>query len=58
MRCPFCGSKRVAKLSAHMFRCATCDRYFDDDPNEGGDYDDRDPSRRLIRQEERDNTRK
>jgi hypothetical protein len=29
------------------------DCYFDDDVDEGGDWDDRDPSRRMQRQEER-----
>lgn len=63
MRCPRCGSKRVTKLSQHEYVHHNCpkmpdkmdtrDCYFDDQPEEGGDYDDRDPSRRLERQERR-----
>ena len=49
--CPFCHSKRVASLGGHLFRCASCGSHFDDDPNEGGDFSNRHPDARLIRQE-------
>ena len=50
-RCPFCGSRRVCELSKNLYRCATCDAHFDNDPNEGGDFSSRDPSARLEREE-------
>lgn len=51
--CPFCKDKRTVKLSEHMFCCHNCDAYFDDEPDEGGDYCS-DPTRRMMREEERD----
>lgn len=50
--CPFCGNKRTVNLSEHMFRCHNCDKHFDDDPDEGGDWG-ADPARRMMREEER-----
>jgi hypothetical protein len=36
-----------------MYYCHSCQQQFDDCPDEGGDFDDRDPARRLVRREER-----
>ena len=52
MKCPFCGSKKVADHGDHVFHCAACDKYFDDMPEEGGTYF-ADPTRRLEREEEK-----
>lgn len=49
-RCPRCN--RQTKPQSGLHWCTWCRALFDDDPDEGGDYHDRDPSRRLVRQEE------
>ena len=55
-RCPLCGSRRVVELSPHMLVHHDCpkhggrDVYFDDEPDEGGDYS-TDPTRRAERLE-------
>ena len=56
VECPACHSifpKAVAGVphDASLYRCRACGGLFDDDPNEGGDHDDRDPSRRIKRRE-------
>lgn len=56
-RCPLCKTKGV-QLSEHMWRCNGCDVYFDEDPDEGSDYSDRDPSWRLQRQEHEERRRR
>jgi hypothetical protein len=47
----------MASLGGHLFRCAACDAVFDDDPSEGGDFSDRFPDARLIREENREQRR-
>lgn len=49
--CPQCHVRTVAQ--ADWFVCPKCKGMFDDDPDEGGDFSDRDPSARLERQERR-----
>ena len=49
-RCVRCKSKRVARLG-ELYRCASCDALFDDNPDEGGDYSSRNPSARMEREE-------
>jgi len=47
--CPECGGDQSDKLPGGGWRCGKCGSYF-----EAGrilDYDDRDPSRRLMRKE-------
>lgn len=59
-KCPRCNTaKQVSAvgLCGDMFRCGRCGGLFDDDPNEGGDYSDRDPAARLDRAERRQNQR-
>lgn len=53
--CPRCNSaKQVVSLAGgEAYRCAKCGGIFDDDPDEGGDYSDRDPGARLDRAERR-----
>lgn len=57
--CPACGTAKQAiavGVSGEVFHCCKCGGNFDTtDPNEGGDYDDRDPSRRMEREEARRN---
>lgn len=48
-KCPRCGRK--GKVCGSLYRC-DFGHLFDDEPNEGSDFDDRDPSRRLEREEE------
>lgn len=49
--CPRCGRRTQPQGGLHW--CTHCRALFDDDPDEGGDYSDRDPSRRLVRAEGR-----
>jgi len=53
--CPRCRSVAdvVAQGASGYFACRRCGGLFDDDPDEGGDYCDRDPAARLIREERR-----
>jgi tRNA(Ile2) C34 agmatinyltransferase TiaS len=48
-KCPVCGRKGTPL--GELFRCPL-GHLFDSDPDEGGSFDDRDPSRRLEREEE------
>jgi ribosomal protein L37AE/L43A len=50
-RCPFCNHRRITPLGDCLFRCADCDKLFDNDPDEGGTYSDRHADARIIRQE-------
>ena len=49
-RCPACNSP--AMLQGEFWYCPPCDGLFDDDPDEGSDYSDYDPSWRLQREEQ------
>jgi ribosomal protein L37AE/L43A len=49
--CPRCGRIASVARQGGLFYCRACAALFDDDPNEGGDYSDRDPSARIERQE-------
>jgi len=49
--CPWCETpKHVQLIGENMYRCHKCERSFDDDPDEGGDYL-RDPVRGAINKE-------
>jgi hypothetical protein len=52
-RCPICGRETV-QLADGRRQClaVACGLITDDDPDEGGDYGN-DPTRRMMRQEER-----
>lgn len=53
-KCPQCGRvKAVQQIGFQFYRCGGCGAMFDANPNEGGDYSDRDPSARLTRKEAR-----
>ena len=53
VRCWKCGRRQPkSNVPNQVYFCETCQMCFDEDPNEGGgDYDYRDPSRRLTRRE-------
>lgn len=43
----------VLVIGSNLYHCNHCGINFDNDPDEGGDYHHRDPSRRLVREEDR-----
>jgi len=50
--CPRCRTgKHVRPVRGDLFECTRCHAVFDEDPDEGGDYSDKNPSARLERQE-------
>lgn len=49
--CPFCNSKKVVPNGDREYMCTSCKKYFDDEPDEGGSFSDRDPSARMEREE-------
>jgi hypothetical protein len=52
--CPSCRRKQAAKPGNDaMYRCTWCQACFDNDPNEGGDFEDENPAARLVREEQR-----
>ena len=51
VRCPRCKGPQAKRGPHSIYWCEKCRAQFDDDPNEGGDYDDQDPSARLERDE-------
>lgn len=53
--CPRCKKNKdvVSSGDGELHFCERCRFQFDNDPNEGGDYSDRDPAARLERQERR-----
>ena len=51
-QCPWCGRRnQIYPHGEREYWCRRCNRVFDDDPDEGGDYYS-DPSRRMERREE------
>lgn len=57
--CPQCQSSKHTRAQAGgTFVCGKCGGQFDNDPNEGGDYSDRDPAARLLRREGRGRPRR
>jgi ribosomal protein L37AE/L43A len=51
--CPRCKRKNAERLEGGFLRCRACGAFFDDDPDEGGDYC-ADPTKRIERLEGRD----
>lgn len=49
--CPKCG--RSCKSNTDVWYCGQCQFQFDNDPDEGGDFDDRNPAARMEREERR-----
>lgn len=50
-RCPRCNRPGIAQ--GDLFKCRHCGGFFDNEPDEGGDYADGNPARRMEREEER-----
>ena len=48
-RCPRCNSKGTPQ--GELLWCRRCQLLFDEEPDEGGDYSDRNPAARLEREE-------
>jgi tRNA(Ile2) C34 agmatinyltransferase TiaS len=56
--CPFCGRRKgIRPAGPDTFKCPACGALFDDDPDEGGTYSNRNPAARLER-EDRERQRK
>lgn len=53
IKCPRCGQRVAVGEGQTIFYCSNCRAVFDDDPDEGGDYSDRNPAARLEREERR-----
>lgn len=51
--CPQCGTKQTDRGSTAIYFCDKCRVQFDNDPDEGGTYSDRNPAARLEREERR-----
>lgn len=51
VRCPGCGGTQPKRTADAIYWCPTCRCQFDDDPDEGGTYSDRNPAARLLREE-------
>lgn len=51
--CPACKSKKTVQSLPGFYYCYNCDGYFDDSPDEGGDYWDN-PTLRAQRAESRE----
>lgn len=56
VQCPKCRRMCDRGLSLHY--CAWCQMQFDDDPDEAGDYDNRNPAARLEREERRERSKR
>lgn len=56
VQCPKCGRTCDRGLSLHY--CGYCRMQFDDDPDEGGTYHDRNPAARLEREERRERNKR
>lgn len=51
VRCPRCKRQQQRRLSDSIYRCDKCHAMFDDDPDEGGDWSNRNPALRIEREE-------
>ena len=54
VRCPWCHRPQQRfNDRSHQYWCAHCQRLFDAEPDEGGDYSARNPAARMEREERR-----
>ena len=53
VRCPRCRRKQPKQRPDTIYFCQHCQGCFDDQPDEGGYYSDRNPAARLERAERR-----
>lgn len=51
--CPRCRRVQAARGPNAIYWCDVCKCQFDDDPDEGGNHDDRNPAARMEREERR-----
>jgi ribosomal protein L37AE/L43A len=53
--CPRCAPRKtnIYRKSDGLYVCLECKGMFDDDPEEGGTYSDRNPAARLMGEERR-----
>jgi ribosomal protein L37AE/L43A len=51
--CPKCKRVQANRGPSAIYWCDVCRCQFDDDPDEGGDYHDRNPAARMDRSERR-----
>lgn len=58
VRCPRCNRPQRRQGPHSLYWCDHCRCQFDDSPDEGGDYSDRNPAARLEREEARRESRK
>lgn len=54
-RCPRCN--RPGQPAGELWHCRACLMLFDNEPEEGGDYSDRNPAARLEREERKRESR-
>lgn len=50
-KCIGCGRRKSVQPVGEFFKCSACGALFDADPDEGGDYSDRNPAARLDRED-------
>ena len=50
-KCPRCGRRKSVRPVGDLLHCGKCSIHFDDDPDEGGSYSDRNPAARMERAE-------
>jgi ribosomal protein L37AE/L43A len=53
VKCPKCERGQVNRGVNAIYWCDHCHAQFDGDPDEGGDWSDRNPAARLEREEKR-----
>lgn len=51
VRCPKCGRIQPSRGNNAVYFCDHCRMMFDDNPDEGGDWSDRNPAARIERAE-------
>lgn len=58
IRCLRCGRTQPRRGPTAIYICEHCRAMFDDDPDEGGDFSDRNPAARLEREERNEERRR
>jgi len=56
--CICCGARKAVMRIADTFKCGRCGTMFDNSPDEGGDYSDRNPAARIEREERQQDQRR
>lgn len=56
--CPKCQRKQAKRSADAIYYCENCRAQFDDSPDEGGTYSDRNPAARLEREERQQQQRR